>query len=206
MSLLLYPRYVQLTGDTTTAVSAVEAAILDAEKAAREFLRRPLEFGTYTERLPVHAYGRAYPRAVPVVSVPASASYQVEDSRTLRSVSTDALSGPLGLADWGEWEDAGGADGYRELYGLGTVTYTGGWTAADVPYKVERAIAFMAFGAASPGLSVTSMLPYGAGSVSLGDVSVGFPGGSGVPEEAVDELWAGASAALIGFRWRDGGL
>lgn len=202
MPLLTYARYVALTGDSATAVTAVEAQIVIAEREVERFLRRPLAFGTYTESLPVHAYGRAYPRAVPVTSVPVTATYSVEDSRTLRYVSRNDLSGPVGLADFGEWLD-GGYDGqYSELYGLATVTYAGGWTATTVPLAVERAIAFIATALLNPG---ASGVPAGATSISLGGVSVSFGGGTG-PTDPIDDLWPSATRSLTMWRWRDGGL
>lgn len=200
MSLLTYARYVALTGDTSTAVTAVEAAIVDAEKAVTDFLRRPLALDWYSHELQVHQFGRVHVKAVPLVSIPASATYVMEDTRTIRGVVRDSMAGPIGFAEVQEWldEDYGYSTGYPELFGKATVLYFGGWTAESVPYNVERAIAWCALSCANPG---ASPVPAGATSVHVGDVSVSF--GAGGNAEPIDDLWPAASTVLTPYRYKD---
>lgn len=196
MALLTYERYVTLTGDTTTASAAVEAAIPEAEVAVAEYLGRHLELGEYTDRLYIDVDGRVYPKAIPVASVPASATYQVWDNLTLSYVTPtfDFLV---------EWPTMG--DGYLENQPRADVTYTGGWTADTAPQKVLRAIARAAWRLANP----APMEDAGAGatSMSVGDVSVtyknGKPGTDTSAGAYLEYLAPGAPAMLAGLVWRE---
>lgn len=200
---LTYARYVQLTGDSTTPSAQVEAAIPDAEREMVRILRRPLWLDTYTHALPVHAGGRAYPKAVPIATLPASATFQMEDPQTFRYVVRDSLTGPLGLGDVEEFLDgSSGACGYPELYGLATVTYTGGWTEATMPMAVARGLARLVHAYATP--TIATELIEGATSQSLGDASVSFK--DPVSGDSVDRLSRNLEASLRGYGWLDGGL
>jgi len=208
VSLLTYARYVQLTGDVSTAVTAVEAALVDSEREVARVLRRPLEYGVHTEQVTVHEHGRAYPRAVPVTSIPASATYIQEDTTTLHWVTRDDTSlSPVGPADFQEWGDSGWTSGYPSLYGLATIVYSGGWTLDDspagtrVPYPVERAIALVAKGMTTPG-GFTVNQAANIQSAALGGVSVTYRDNES--SGGLDDFWPGATKSIMGFRYRDG--
>jgi hypothetical protein len=196
VALLTYDRYVSLTGDTTTAVSAVEARIPDAEQAVSEFLGRPLEYGEYTDRLHIDVDGRVYPKAIPVSSVPASATYQVWDSRCLSYVTAagDFLT---------EWPDMG--DGYLERQPRADVTYTGGWTAATAPLRLLQAIAQATYGLSNP--TPLTDASVGATSVSVGDAAItweaGKPGTWSGAGQFLERIAPGAPAILADLIWRE---
>lgn len=200
---LTYTRYVQLTGDSTTPSAQVESAIPDAEREMERILRRPLWLDTYTHALPVHEGGRAYPKAVPIASLPASATFQLEDATTFRYVVRDSVSGPIGPADIGEWFDGNaGACAMPELFGLATVTYTGGWTETTMPMAVARGLARLVHAYANP--TIQTELIEGATSQSLGDASVSFK--NPVSGDAIARLTASLESSLRGYGWLDGGL
>lgn len=189
MSLVTYARYVTLTGDSTSASATVEANLTDAQAEVERVLGRALEYGTYTEERVVWPGGFCYPKVTPLASVPASATYEIEDERTLSDVSPDWPSA--------EFEDPTGWTGYAATSGKATVTYTGGWTAGTLPLPLQRVIAFIAYGLTFPAASVALS---GASSVSVGDVSVSM---GGAPADPVDDLWPGASRTLRQWRWTE---
>lgn len=190
MPLLTYARYQSLTGDTVSASAVIETQIEVAEREIERFLNRPLAHGSYVDELTVYPSGRAYPRAVPLTSVPVTAGYQIEDTVTVRGVAFWASS-HVGSG----WAD--GWSGYAETSGRATVQYSGGWTAVTVPLAVERAIALVAFALAHPQVSAA---PPGATSLKVGDVSVSY--GSGPPEDPLDDIYPGASRLLALYKWR----
>lgn len=189
MPLLTYARYVTLTGDTASASATIEEQIDVAEQEVERFLDRPLAEGLYTDSLVVYPSGRAYPKAVPLVSVPVTATYEIEDEVTLKSVAA-AYDLIVDYPDVG-W------DGYAATSGRVALTYTGGWTAQNVPLAVARAIALITYGLAHPQVSSA---PPGATSVKVGDVSVSYAGGP--PADPLDEVYPGASRLLAPYRWR----
>lgn len=197
MSLLTYARYVSLAGDSTSASATVLESIDYAETEIARFLRRPLPEGLYTDKLVVWPDSRVYPKAVPLVSVPASASYVVDDEVCLLYAWPDTISSPFVGADL--LEENLGWSGYAATSARATVTYTGGWTLANAPLPVLRAIAFMAKALANPGAQTPT--PPGVASMSVGDVSVTYRNGS--PDDPIDEIVPGLSRMLGPFRWRE---
>lgn len=199
MSVLSYDRYVVLSGDTATASASVEAAIVEAEGLVIEFLRRPLAEGTYTDHLFVEYDGFVYPKAVPIASVPVSASYEVYDTVAIRNVDS-------GIGDFTvEGYERTVPGSYQVHRPKAAVTYTGGWTSASLPFSVARTIARLAYAIANPRpLSDDSG---GATSKSLGDASVSYgPGGAAgdAPgRDMIEALAPGAVSALDGYRWTE---
>lgn len=200
MSLLTYEGYVALTGDTTTAASAVEAMIPNAETAVAEFLRRPgrLEFGTYTDRLHVDVDGRVYPKAIPVSSVTATGSnVQVIDPITV---------GYLYPYDflWEPFHDTGGCDSYLVQRPVADVTYEGGWTADNLPWALKNVIAQACWKMLYP---TPLDDPFaGANSVSVGDARVSWSAsktGPAAGRSQIEALVPGAEATLGGWMWSE---
>lgn len=169
--LVTYARYLAITGDAATDAADVEAALAEAQTLLEETLRRPLESAERTERLPV-LDGRVYPSATPIT-----------DGGDL-TVEGYALTGASPSTVLGTLTDSDHA----------TVTYTGGYTADNVPSCIERDIAWAAHSIVRPALA--SGVPVGATSVRLGDAAVTFarpsPGGQQI----------GWSPATLRFRRR----
>lgn len=200
MSLLTYTRYVSLTGDSTSASEDVEGWITDAEQAVSEFLRRPLELGEYTDTLTIDTDGRVYPKAVPLVSLPATATDAGQSILDSRSV------GYLG-----GWDltiehtiDLINQTGYLVQQPQIAVTYTGGWTADTAPFSVLRTIARAAYAVGHP-VPLDSPLVGGATSLHVGDVSVTLknPTGSGLGVSELESLAPGSELALSGWQWSE---
>ena len=72
--LVTYDDYVRITGDDQSDQQTVVDNIDEVLSLIEDELDRLLAYGTYTETLPLSETGWVYPRAVPVASVPASAS------------------------------------------------------------------------------------------------------------------------------------
>lgn len=164
------------TGDTTTAASAVSAALLEAESLLEEELRRGLALEARTETLKVYPDGRVYPPAWPITA----ASLTI-DGRSLLGATPD-ISTFTGLIDAPRpWRVA--------------TTWTGGFDASTLPVTLEHAIYDLA-----QGLVASSPVPVGATSVSLGDASVSFAAPSG---GGVDAIVPGLSARVGRYanRW-----
>ena len=160
-------RYRTITRDLATAAVAVTGQLVEAQRLIEDELRRPIEYGTSTERLPVYrdpesGRGCVYPRRSPVWSVPAGSSYEPRGTAELVGVEPDG------------WPTS-------ELDATATVTLTGGWRAVDdpassssdrVPAKLERAIAQLA--QALIQTLPAAELPAGVQSATVGDVSVTY--------------------------------
>ena len=160
-------RYAQITGDTTSATGAVEAALADAQSMLEAELRRGLELAERTERVRVHPDGRVYPSSTPLTAGPAGSTI-------------------AGVALVGAVSPMGGEDDYAE------VTYTGGFDPDEddrsavtcVPVELARAVAWAARAILTPADGIE--VPAGATSVAVGDVSVSWgPGGSPATGEIV---------------------
>lgn len=152
MSVLGVERYRVITGDTTSAATAVEVAIADAQNLLADELRRGIENDERTERLKVDAAGRVYPSTTPITD---PGDYTLVGDSALDGASPSG--GPFLTVP---------ADTYAD------VTYTGGWTDETVPACVERDLAWAAAAVVNPG--AVSRIPAGSISVSLGDASVTF--------------------------------
>lgn len=159
-------RYRQITRDVVTASVAVTGQLAEAQRLIEDELRRPLEYGTGTERLPVFrdpdtGRGHVYPRRYPIESVPAPGSYEPYGTAELVGVEPDGWPASTG-------------------YTTATVTLVGGWRASDdpnatatnrIPTKLERAIALLARGLLS---QPAEPVPSGITAASVGDVSVTY--------------------------------
>jgi hypothetical protein len=177
--------YRRVTGDLQSYDGDVTTALSDAQD---EFLRRTgriVELGTYTETLPIYQDGRVYPAATPVTSVldPADAGFDdisIGVSAPGDLVTAGAYAWPGGYG-YGGYAYGSYLGGYQPvpsdvLVGVDRrpppprreVTYTGGF--APAPPDVVRCVCEMAYYGTHPNL--TSGVPAGATSVSLGDQSV----------------------------------
>lgn len=179
MTLLDVAAYRRLTGDSTTPDATVTAALTDAQRLVEEYLRRPLEKAERTEQLRVYRLGDGrrivYPSATPITAVPAGLIVE-----GVGVTGQDLLSG---FAAW-----LGSETGHTSL------TYTGGYTAAQLPLTIGREIARLAQQLTQP----VAAVPAGATDVRVGDVSVSYAVPTGGP------LDGAARAALRGYRRRLG--
>lgn len=181
-SLVTVARYQLITLDTTSAASAVSAALETAEDTVEEYLRRPLPSASREETVRFSRDGRLYPAATPVLSVEDGLTI-VPGSRAVAGASPDG--GP-----W--WPDI-----YDSTYpAAATITYTGGFTATTLPRIIENAIAWLAHQM----LHVDDLVsvPAGATSARVGDVAVSFAEPSG----PAAELSIPAKKALRPYRRR----
>lgn len=168
------------TGDRDTEASAVTGALVEAQSLLEEELRRLLPLIERDEQMRIRADGRVYPKAWPIVS-----AELVIDGRSLVGATPD-LESFVALI------------GSREEPRM-TVTYTGGFddgtNGTALPVTLRDAIYDLAFGV------VFSRPPVlvGAGSASVGDVSVSItsPG-----DEGVDAYVPGLSRRVAKYRNR----
>lgn len=179
--LVTVARYQEITGDTTTAASAVSARIEDAtDLLEAELGGRLLRSEERTEQMYRDRLGRLYPRALPITD---GGTYTV-DGATLRGGS------PLA------WPDI-----ITDPFDSVAVTYTGGYvertanpTAANrLPVYVEYDIAWAAYQLLHPSAATALVsIPAGASSASLGDASVSSSSGalSVGMTAVVDGIWS----------------
>lgn len=154
MSLLTVARYRAITGDTDTTDAAVTARVELAVERLAEVLDRPLVEGEYTETLTPSGDGRVWPRATPITD---------PGDYTL-----DGLS--LGWVASGVF----GSSSVAVTYTGGFVERSGNPTALNrLPVCIEEDLAWAVWAMSNPPL-VGSVVPAGARSVQLGDVSVTF--------------------------------
>jgi hypothetical protein len=180
-------RYQAITGDTTTAASAVSARIEEAVDLLEEELDRPLE---ETERTEIMWPSRdgiwLWPRATPIM---VAAGYKIEGNG-LRSAGLGWLGNDPFLTD-------------RTV----TVTYTGGWVERTanpaatnrLPVHIERDLAWVAYALGHPNV-IAQQIPAGASSVRLGDVAISFAGAAG--SRTVDEMSIRWSQRTRSYGWR----
>lgn len=167
------------TGDNDSAASAVTGALNDAESLMEEELRRFLPLDTRTEALRIFPDGRVYPHGYPITDSPVLQ----QDGRALLFARADA----------------GAFVGVIDLNPLVTprmtVTTTGGFDADTLPVTLRDALYDLAQGVILDRVP----LPVGAGSMSVGDVSVSItaPGGDGV-----DAYVTGLSKRVTKYRNR----
>lgn len=171
MSLLTEARYRAITGDTTTAASAVEDAIEEAEAILADALQRELAEDERTEKLVPTRDGYLWPSCTPIT---VATGYMIDGY---------GLAGSFGPA----WPDETGRV---------EVTYTGGWVERTanpsvtnrLPVCIERDLAYAAASiiVAEP-VTTTSPYPVGATSVRLGDAAVIF-GADGAPRRGSDTV------------------
>jgi hypothetical protein len=155
VSLLTPERYAVLTGDSTTAASAVSARAEDAEKLLVEHLGRPVALQAYTETLELYPSGAAFPNVTPVTVPPEGIVYRL-----------GAFEGcPV---DGGPFPDYSPPP-------TTTVTYTAGWDETTVPMSVELDLAWAVWALLNP----TTPPPAGAKTIANGDASITYDGVSG---------------------------
>ena len=196
-------QYELITGDTTSAASAVSASLLEAEELLGEALYRTLPSGERTETLIVRAHGRVYPKAVPVTAI-ATAS---ESAGTIEyeGHAVKLTSAPLVM-------DMIANDFQTGLYddtdvSTAALTYTGGYTSTTLPARLRRALAVIAKalrGAPSDGGLGTR--PEAVTSVSLGDASMSFDRASVAASAAgamIDNLVPGLMRMVSGYTRRE---
>lgn len=198
MSIVTEVYYRSLTGDYTTAASAIEINLQEAEDLLGEYLQRTLPYGTYTERLKLWSSRVVYPSAVPIESISATAaSGEVYDDATLMNVSPDDIP----ALDWPEIpadEPIGGRRGtdYEAHYWYATITYTGGFTVDTLPVSLRRAIVKLAR-ALPLEFTGSARLP-GTGMTRVGDVQVNY--NKAELEMMIDQYVPGLSKQVDGYR------
>lgn len=160
-SLVTVSRYQVITLDTTSAASAVSAALGRAQDEVEEYLRRPLSSEERTETLRLSLNGRAYPAATPITAVSSPSTASILDGAAIYSVTPD--SGPV-------WPGVDAGDFPAEV----TVTYTGGFSASTLPATIEDEIAWLAYRKLH--VSALAAVPAGATSARVGDVAVTYAG------------------------------
>jgi len=190
--------YRTLTGDYTTAASAIEANLDEAEGLLGEYLQRTLPYGTYTERLKLWPDRVVYPSAIPLSSVPASANYQIYDEATMMNVTSDDIP----AFDWPvvpyldqPWPASRGSE-YETHYSYATVLYTGGFTSETLPITLRRAIVKLA--RALPLAFAATAKIAGAGMTRVGDVQVNY--NKAELEAIIDQYVPGLSKEVHGYR------
>lgn len=191
--------YRRISGDVLTQSPECSALIEDATNMVEEYLGRWLEAGTYTEVTKVGPNGVVYPRAIPLSSVPASASYEMRDTATLRGVDPDDT--PFVGWDFLDSDPASGAIvgpavvGYAARQPVTTVTYDGGYTEATLPATLKRYICLLAAALRAPGQGGAQGVSPLRTTASVGDVSVsGYV--DGVMLDSLDEYVPGMTRAL----------
>lgn len=196
MSLVLASRYVIITGDTDSDLTAVTGALVDAQALLEEELGRELESRERTERMYPDQFGRVYPRITPITVPPAGL---LIDGDVLYS------TGPFRtVPDFifeGNWAD---------------LTYTGGFiersenpgAANALPQHIERDLCWVAFRALQPAaFQALALAPAGASRIINGDVQIMFGKGGSAGEIRVgsdgvtDPVW---SRATLRYKRRGG--
>lgn len=150
-------RYAEITGDGTSAASAVSARIEEAIELLEDYLGRPVTSAVRTEAMRPDRLGRLWPKATPIT---AADGHEI-DGYALRG------PGPFGLG----WD--------LDPASTVEVTYTGGWTSDTVPAGIARELAFAAYRLLHPAAPALSDIPANASSVRLGDAAVTFKGTAG---------------------------
>lgn len=165
--LITVERYRAITGDTTTAASAVSARVEEAEELLADELGRALAYGTHTETLWPDHEGTLWPSVVPIES---AGDYTVVGY---------GLTGVFGAA----------TDSPT------SVTYVGGWTVDTLPATIARDLAYAAQSLAPPDAGgIATQIPTGAISVRLGDVAITYgPDGAPGPAGARAVTWSRAT-------------
>lgn len=136
------------TADETNPDSIVTGALVEAEELLEDELRRKLASQERTGTFTIYSDGRIYPDAYPI---------------TTATLPID------GRALCGSTPDVTAFIGYfpNDPPNYATVTWTGGYTAGTLPRSLENAVYDLA-----AGVMAESLVPVGAGSISVGDVSV----------------------------------
>lgn len=167
------------TGDTTTASSAVSAALLEAESLLEEELRRQLVSESRSATFKIWPDGSLYPDAWPVTAV--AGGLTIVDERTISGAEPD--DSPF----IGVWTNPSSPP-------RATITWTGGYTAATLPATLKRALYDLA-----KAVLADAPVPVGATSMSVGDVSVSF---GNATAGGLDAILPGLSTRVARYRNR----
>lgn len=146
MAICSRAKYREITGDTTTSDADVDSALADAQEDLEEQTDRFYESATRTESLLLDKDGYVYPKALPVVSVSVPTVTTVDGNRVLIG----------SLINISEVVDT-----------RVSVTYVGGYAAADLPFRLVKLVARMAYA----DIHFNPDTPSGATSVKVGDVA-----------------------------------
>lgn len=203
MSVVTEAQYRLINADDSTAASAIAEVLDSAEAMVQVYLGRYLPLDVYTERLKVWPSGFAYPAAVPVVSVPASANGELYDEATLWNVSPDdtpftGFMYPDPGYNMGHSLSGRAGSGYETHYAYGTVTYIGGWDSSTIPYTLMRYICLLAKSLLGGGNPFSGAAVGGAYMIRVGDVQVNYP-----PSEVgqmLNQYVPGMAGAIGGWR------
>lgn len=179
MTVLNVTYYRVITGDSVSAATAVEEKLADAESVVGQYLGRKLESAERTERIKCWPSGFGYPAAVPITSIPASASYEIYDEASLYGLDPDdrPFVGFAGLMHGDDTNRGVGGrigSGYETHYPYTTVVYTGGWTEATMPGILALYICKFAR-ALITGKPEGGAAMAGANMLRVGDVQVNYP-------------------------------
>lgn len=156
-------RYQMITGDTTSAASAVTGALIDAQALLEEELQRELPERERVERMYPDRYGRVYPRVTPITSPPDGLTVDGDGL-----LSTGPFRTVPGFIFEGNWVD---------------ITYTGGYVERTanpdasnrLPEHVERDLSWCAFRALNPSaFQAMALAPAGASRLQQGDAMIVF--------------------------------
>lgn len=179
MTLCTATDYRRITGDMTPDVATLGDALADAQGLVEEALDRVglLESAERTETVRVYnlsaSYlflsGLAYPRATPItaVSSPAGVTFTASEVAGISGVAFDVVRDTV------------------QDFPTTTLVYTGGYTAATLPYALKRTICLVA----RELLVSPTVLASGATSVRTGDTSVTYRAGA-TPSSGVQAILA----------------
>lgn len=165
--------YRSITGDSSTAASAVSANIEEAQSLIEDNLKRSLDLDTYTETLELWST-TVYPTNTPLVS---TADGDIHPQ-----------AAAIDVTDTGNTSSFGGKS-------YTPITYYGGWTYLTLPSKLKVAIAKTARGLALGGSQRAS----GVILAQVGDVRVEYGSNSSDP---LDLIAPGVSALIKPYRKR----
>lgn len=156
---LLVPvsEYRRITTDQTSTDTVISGALVEAQGLVEEYLGRYLASTQRTETLPIDAWGRIYPRAVPITAV--ATTGLTNRGHYLTGATGDEITSFL--IDW---------PAHSSVYS--TITYTGGFTEAALPKTIARRLCWEAYHIIHADRLIE--VPAGAVSVSIGDASVNF--------------------------------
>lgn len=170
-------RYSEITGDTTTAATAVSARVEDAVELLEDYLDRPLAHGERTESLIPDRFGRLWPKATPISD---GGDYTVEGLALVGP-------GPFGLS------------GFIDPTDSIEVTYSGGWTVDTLPSCIERDLAWATYRLLHPeSVAPLTTIAAGATSARLGDAALTWGAGGRPAPQDTDGWW---SRRTRGYRY-----
>lgn len=195
--LVTLQEYRDITQDLTSDNERVIAQLNRATRLACEYLQRELTQAEYTETLEVwyeDGIGYVYPLVTPIMSVQASAAYEVDfGERRLRGVISNAPSGvtwPVMRPNVSETSAIPPWTKSRPDYA--TVTYVGGFTNATLPQTLKEYIAYLA----SALIRRNSTAIIGMQEAQVGDVRVKYP----KIDSALDALVPGVTLGLKPYK------